>query len=203
MGMAGPDFVLFVVGALLFAGASFAIVQTEGGLDAIGGGGSALGVYAVTWTATSLEDASEPVADFSDAQASFDVNGTNLAKVTVVIDCNDPVVGPAAFSLQVQVTPPAGVAPPEPVTGACGSAITIPVDISSAPPETTVQGGSEAEARSNIPATETSTLGSGAWSVMVTGARGGTLPGLPAGNPGGSITLQAEAWTPRLSAVQR
>lgn len=207
MRMAGPDVVLFVVGALLFGGASAAIVTSDGGIDALtGGGGSALGVFTVTYGTDVVEGEAQQVADFgSTGPVQFDVNNTRVSKVFVVLSCSDAAVGPAAFQVTVTVEGPNGIAT-EPQTVACGN-VEIPVDVTPVPPATNVQGATQAGAEANIPQEANATKAVGTWKVSVSGQRGGVSPpgGLPVnpGNPSGSIALDVEIWEPTLAPVQK
>lgn len=203
MRMAGPDLVLFVVGALLFGGASYAIVQ-QGGLAALTESHSPVGQFTVTYDThlTPVGDA-QPVADFRNAEATFDVNATNVAKVVVTIACTDAQgAAVAPFTLQITVTGPNITA--DPVSAPCGADVEVPIDVTPVPTQTTVPGDTESEARENLPADANATKAQGTWTVSVTGGRsaGGTLP-VPGQIPGptGEIALATEQWEPHFAAV--
>lgn len=199
MRMAGPDIVLFVVGALLFGGAAYAIATTDGGL---GGNASALGIYNVDYSAKAVEVGEESVADMRTATATFDVNATAVGRVMVTIACSDPANAVVPFSLQVQVEGPNGLKS-DPVSGSCSSETVIEVPVSAAPPATSVRGSTPEEAAGNLAPTADASLAVGEWKVTVSGGRSGAPVGVPAGNPSGSITLSLEQWEPRLTPVQR
>lgn len=199
MRMAGPDIVLFVVGALLFGGAALAIANTEGGL---GGDASALGIYNVDYAAKSLEVGTESVADFRNAEATFEVTTLSVGKIVVVVDCNDAANTAVPFTLQVQVEGPNGLKS-DPVSGNCAGETSIEIPVSAQPPATTVRGSTTDEAQANLPQSGNETRAVGTWTVTVTGGRSGAPVGIPVGSPGGSITLNAEQWEARLTPVQK
>ena len=205
MRLAGPDVVLFLVGALLFSGATAAIVTREGGVGALGGGGSALGVYTVTYnTEESAVGEAAAVASFASGEASFVVNSTDVSRVIVVVDCNDPVPGPAAFTLTMEVTPPEGSnITVEPQQVACGD-VEVPIDVAEVPSDTAVRGSTPDEARQNLSPDANATKAQGTWTVRVTGSRGAapTLP-VPGSAPSGTLALKVETWEPAFTPVQK
>lgn len=196
MRMAGPDLVLFVVGALLFGGASYAIVA-EGGV----GSSSALGVFEVSFDTSAEEVGSEDVQSFRSASAEFDVSADRVSKVVVTVQCADPAGAAAPFTLQVAVEGPNGLGAP-PQSGTCGQPLEIPIEVAPVPADTTVQARTEEEARERVQS-ENSTAAQGTWTVTVTGGR--SAPALPVnpGDPGGSIALSVEQWAPTFTPVQR
>jgi hypothetical protein len=195
MGMAGPDIVLFVAGLLLFAGAGYALVA-QGGLD---GGTSATGTYSVLYPLGKVEVGKENVADFGSATKTFPVNLTNVSKMTISIVCADTVPG-GTFNLQIGVDAPGGIEV-DPKAGACGSKIDIDVPIADVPASGLATGADRDAAARSLGMDANATRAVGEWKVTVNGARGGALPGLPAGNPSGSIVLTAQQWTPELTPV--
>lgn len=205
MRMAGPDIVLFVAGALLFGGASFAIVQ-QGGLGALGEETSALGAFDVTFETRRAEIETQDVASFRSAELTFDVNATNVATAFIVVECTDSQVSSASpFTIEVTVTP-AGNATGATSTGNCGSPIEITIPVAEVPAATRASGTTESEARANFPASENATAAAGAWTVTLSGARSGPtgpIPGqVPAPAPSGTVRFEVEQWEPRFSAVQ-
>lgn len=198
MRMTGPDIVLFVVGAVLFGGATYAIVNMDGGL---GGTGSALSQFTVTWSAKETEVGSADVGSVRDAETSFDVATEGVTTVTVVVACSDPVPGPGAFNVQIAVEGPNGLTGEG--SGACNGEISIPVEVDAAPSDTIVRGSLESEARENLPVSENATRAVGTWTVSVSGGRAGGLPGLPGTDPSGTITLTVETYEARLSPIQK
>lgn len=205
MRMAGPDIVLFVAGALLFGGASFAIVQ-QGGLGALGEEASALGVFDVTFETRRAEIETQQVASFRSDELTFELNATNVATAFIVVECTDTQVGSASpFSIEVTVTP-AGNATGATSTGNCGTPIEIAIPVTEVPDATRVSGTTETEARANYVADANATAAQGTWTVTLSGARSsptGPLPGqVPAPAPGGSVRFEVEQWEPRFSAVQ-
>ncbi|MFA5861362.1 MAG: hypothetical protein WDA16_06660 [Candidatus Thermoplasmatota archaeon] len=205
--MAGPDIVLFIVGALLLGGATFAIVS-QGGPAALGGG-SPTGVYDVTYSTSLVEVQKQPVADFGAPQkVSVDVKAMNVTKIIVSVQCSDPAstLPVGAFNLQLQVTPPAGIEAPKSVGAACGQTLKIEVPIASAPPKTSTQGKDARSAEANIPTDANAARAVGSWSISVQGTRAGGTPlpssGIP-GNPGGAIVVQAEKWAAKLSPLTK
>lgn len=202
MRMAGPDIVLFVVGALLFSGATAAIVTREGGVGALGAGGSALGIYDVTYSTRTVEGEAAAVASFASHTSEFDVNNTDVSVVTIVIACTDPVPAGSTYALRVEVTAPNNLTV-EPQDVQCG-AVEIPVEVTPVPSRTTIQGGTAAEARANLGRDANATKALGTWTVTVTGSRGAAPIGLPGpAVPSGSIALKVETWEPTLTPVQK
>lgn len=204
MRMAGPDIVLFVVGAVLFGGATYAITQQPGGLTGVT---SAAGVFDVTFQTSEAEIGNEAVASFRSGNVAFEVDEGNVTRLTFAVVCNDPAGAAVPFSISLTLTPPAGIPAPDPVNGNCGSDISIEIDVAPAPTAASVPGSTEDEARRNLATFPNATRAVGTWTVDFTGARqgGGTplpIPGV-AGDPGGSITLTAETWQPRFAPVQR
>lgn len=195
MRIAGPDIVLFAVGLLLFGGAGYALV-VSGGL-----GNSATGVYDVRHDVSEVEVGNVPVASFQTVTETFDVNLTHVASLTIVIQCTDTVPG-GTFQMQVQVEPPAASGlTVDPVAGACGSAIEVPVEVTPVPADGPLQAGSLEEAQTEASADANATKAQGTWTVTVNGRRGtGPVPGIPAGNPGGSIVMNAQRWTTEVAA---
>jgi len=208
MGMAAPDVVLFIVGALLFGGAVTALM-VQGGPAALGGtGGSATGIYTVDYETKTVDAAKEAVSDFSvQHKATLNMTTLNVTSIKVVIQCTDPAsnVPNAEFNIQVQVQPPGGIAAPKPTFGICGQKIEIPIPVAALPPKTTVTGSSPADAAAHVPHDTNESAAAGTWVVTTSGGRaGGQLPvGIPAGNPGGTILLQADQWDSKITAVPK
>lgn len=200
MRMAGPDVVLFVVGALLFGGATYAIIASDGGL----GGTSAAGVFDVTFAASEVAIDEVAVGSMRAGTADFQVNQTNVGAIIVTIACADQAGAVAPFNLQVQVSGPNGLTGEG--SGACGQDATIEIPVSESPPAIAVPGSTEDEARANLPALDNATRAAGAWSVTVSGGRSAgpasALP-VPVGDPSGTITLTASVWEPTFTPVQR
>jgi hypothetical protein len=199
--MAGPDIVLFVVGALLFSGATAAIVTRDGGVGALGGAGSASGVFNVAYATRVIEGEGADVGSFASHTAEFDVNNTAVSKVILVIECSDPVPAGVPYGIHVEVTAPNGIAV-DPVDVNCGN-VEIPIDVTEVPADTSVQGRTEDEARANLPQDANATKAVGAWTVTITGSRGPSPLPLPAGTPNGRIALNVEAWEPSFAPVQK
>lgn len=206
MRMAGPDIVLFVVGALLFSGATAAIVTREGGIGALGEGGSALGIYNVAYSTEESAVGEAASVSFGSGEASFDVTSADVSKVVLVVECSDSVPGPAGYTVTVEVTPPAGSnLTYEPQSVSCGSA-EVPFDVADVPPGGTVRGGTPDEARANVGADANATKAMGKWTFKVTGARNGPAAPLPLPAqtvPSGSLALKVETWEPTLTPVQK
>lgn len=209
MRMAGPDILLFVVGAVLLLGASFFIYE-QGGPSALAGagGGAGGGVFDVTYATSDVsQGAAKQVADYSSAKADFTVNQSDVSKLSFTVSCADTVPGGApagSFSLTITIAAPAGVTAPKPSTVACGST-KIDIPIADVPAKTVARGSDASSAAASIPQDANATRAVGTWSVSVSGSRaGGTpLPGLPAGNPSGSIALSATVWKPTLTPVTK
>lgn len=198
MRMAGPDIVLFVVGALLFGGATFAIVS-EG---ALGTTGSAAGVFNVAYETETAELESLGVADYRSATLTFDVAETNVAAIVVTLQCTDPASAAVPFAIQATLTSPGGDVVD--ATGACGSDLVLEAPITEPPSGTTVLGSTEDEARENLPEVENATAAQGTWTLTISGGRQGApaIP-LPVGNPSGNAVVTAEVWEPRFTPVAR
>lgn len=205
MRMAGPDVVLFVVGALLFSGATAAIVTREGGVGALGAGGSALGVYNVAYATRTIEGESADVPSWASATAEFTVNNTRVTRLLLAIECADPVpAGAAPYTLRIEVAAPNNITV-DPIDVGC-STTEIPIEVTPVPSLTTVRGRTEEEARANLPEDANATLAVGIWTFTVTGSR--TPPAIPIAPPAaipanGQMTLNAEAWEPSFTPVQR
>lgn len=201
MRIAAPDVLLFGIGLLLVAGSAYAL-YLQGGVDALSGG-SPTSVFNVDYQTSTVELAKENVANFASASPTFNVNQTNVAKILVTIACADPVPG-SSFNLQVLVEGPNGLKSDR-RAGACGSSLVVEVDVAQRPDPTVAQGRTVEEARASLDerADANSTLAVGEWKVTVNGARGPGLPGLPAGNPSGTITLSADVWEPRFAAIPK
>lgn len=199
MRVAGPDILLFAVGLLLFSGASYALVVT-GGL-----GGSATGVYDVTYPVASTDLDPQPIANYASATATFTVNQSGVSKVTIKIACTDPVPAGGTFQLQIQVEPPAASGlTVEPLARNCGGVIEIPVEVADPPESGTVQAASPEEALEKASTADANaTKAMGDWKVTVNGRRGpGQIPvGVPAGNPAGSIAMTIGSWTVDVKAT--
>lgn len=203
MRVAGPDIVLFALGALLFAGAATAIVTSEDGLAAITGESSPSGAFAVTFATTTIDGESADVADLGAADpVPFIVNNTRVSTVTVVVECSDNVPGPAGFQVTVAVTGPNGISA-EPVRGSCGAPIEVPVEVAAVPASTTVEARTEDEAREKLAEDANATRAVGDWTVTLTGSRGPAPIGLPAANPGGTVTMRVETWAPQFSPIAK
>lgn len=189
MRMAGPDIVLFVVGALLFGGAAYALAL-QGGMAALSGGAPA-SLYEVTFTGKTIEAGKQAVSDYSSAKATIEVTEANATKVTITIACADPLPA-GTFNLQIRVEAPNGLTVP-PTAGACGTNVVIPVEISKLPATLAAVGSNAEEAIRSIPPDTNATRALGTWTITVNGARG-PAPALPAGNPSGSIVLTVDTW---------
>lgn len=200
MRMAGPDIVLFVVGLLLFGGAGYAIVTSEGGLA---GSGSALSTYAVTWSTSEVEIGSEAVSSFRDTSIPFTVTEQNVTALVFTISCTDPPGAAVPFQVTATVTGPSGNAT-EPVDAACGTDIVIDVPVADVPDPTNVRGATEEAARENLALAGNATNAVGEWTLTLTGERGDApvLP-VPVAEPTGIATLAAQTWTPEFAPVQR
>lgn len=193
MRMAGPDIVLFAVGALLFGGAVYALAL-QGGFAALSGGANAA-LYDVTFTAKTIEAGKQAVSDYTSAKATFNVNESNVTKVTIRIACADPVPAGNTFNLQIRVEAPNGLTVP-PKTGACGTTIEIPIKLATLPGKLAATGATPDEAIQNLPADANATRAKGAWTITVNGGRG-TPVAIPAGNPSGNIILNVDSWDAR------
>lgn len=207
--MAGPDILLFVVGALLLGGATFAIVA-QGGPSALGGGSSPTSIFSVSWSVASVNvSAPKAIPDLgSSTRIDVPVTATNVTQLTFAIQCTDAVpagapVGP--FEVTMSVAPPNGIPAPKAVTAPCGGSLKVDVPVASVPPPTNVQGATADAAAATLPSDPNATMAVGTWSVTVSGSRaGGTpLPGLPAGDPGGTLAANAQTWQPQLTPVTK
>jgi len=202
MRMAGPDIVLFVIGALLFGGATYAIVSSPSGL---GGAGSPLGLFTVTFDEETVELDSQTAPSLRDATLEFEVAAANVSSLEFVIACTGTAgdVGPVAFTLAVQVTGPNGLAGEG--TGSCGQGVVVPIEVAPMPESTSAQGSDEAEATANVPEQPSARAAQGTWTVEIAGSRSGAPSPLPINpsDPGGTVTLNAIEWTPRLAPVTR
>lgn len=203
MRMAGPDIVLFVVGLVLFSGATYGLMTQEGGLAAaLGGSSSALGVYQVSYTTHAHEVRTENVQNMAGTRdIAFVVKDGNITTATVTVTCSDPAAAlPAGFSLAVRVQGPNGLA--KEASATCAQGVTIDIPVAGVPSDTVVAGRTDTEARDNLQPAEDADKATGEWTVTVTGARQGQT-GLPAGNPSGSVTLTITQWEPRFTPEQR
>lgn len=208
MRLAGPDIVLFVVGLLLFSGASYAIYE-QGGLAALQEPTSALGQFAVVFDTSTVELETRDVASMRSVDETFDVNASRVSQVTVVVTCTDAqAANVAPFQLQVQVSGPAGLTGEG--SGTCGTDIPIEIDVADVPAETLIGAETQTEAEEAYHELETEqadanlTRAQGSWTVSVTGGRSaGPLP-VPdqVPPPSGSIAFTFQQWEPRFNAVQ-
>jgi hypothetical protein len=206
MRMAGPDVVLFIVGALLFGGALTAIIVTEGP-EAFAGGSSATGAYTVTYSTASAQVAKTAVADFSAAgSVPAAVNGSNIKSVKVSVECTDSQAGAVApFSLSVTVKGPGNQTAKK--DGTCGTPIVLDFAINPVPGDTSASGPTQADAAASLPKGANDTAARGTWTVSFTGGRGspaGGLPVQPPGTaPGGNVVESLETYTPKLTAISK
>lgn len=204
MRMAGPDIVLFVVGAVLFGGATYAIVSLDGGL----GNTSAAGFFDVSFSTTDEELTRETVGDLRSATLDVEVDEAaagHIVALTFIVECTDLPAGAAApFTLQLAVEGPNGQTGD--ASGACGSAVEVPFEVGEVPADTVAPGSTEADARAafeeTIHAGETSAA-VGTWSVTVSGGRGGATGVIPVANPSGAIVVMAQEWTPTFTPGTR
>lgn len=204
MRMAGPDIVLFVVGAVLFGGATYAIVSLDGGL----GSTSAAGFFDVTFATTDEELANEPVGDLRSATTDVAIDeaaARHLVALVFSVECSDLPAGAAApFNIQLAVTGPNGQS--DEASGACGSAVELSFPIADVPPDTIATGSTEEEARGGFEQSVHAGPPSpaiGTWSVTVSGGRGGPTGVIPVGNPSGAIVVTAQEWTPTFTPGTR
>lgn len=207
MRITGPDVALFVVGLLLFSGATLALYQ-QGGFSAVTQPGSALNIFNVRYTTS--QAALEPVAvqNMRTASAAFDVNQTDVARVFVRVQCNpDQAAAAAPFAVAIDVAGPNGLTGQG--GGNCsGNAIEIPINVTAVPAGGAVEGGTQEEARANLPRDANATRAQGTWTITIAGSRSapggvGPIPQDPTPAPGGSVTLAVERWTAELAPVQR
>jgi hypothetical protein len=204
MRMAGPDVVLFIVGALLFGGALTAIIVTQGPGAFSGSAGSPIGVYTVSWP-TSTQETKTNVADFSSGSTTATVNGTNVDKVTIRVDCAETVPSAAAaapFAISVNVDGPGGLHGKG--AGNCGDKIEVPVKVQDVPAGTTAQGSTPDAAAASLPPQANATMGVGKWTITFSGARSTpatALPGTVPGAPGGDVAVVVETFAPKLDPV--
>lgn len=204
MRMAGPDIVLFVVGAVLFGGATYAIVALDGGL----GSTSAAGFFDVTFSTQSEELAREAVGDLRSAEVPIEIDeaaARHLVALVFSIDCSDLPAGTAApFELQLSVEGPNGQAGE--ASGTCGSAVEVPFEVGEVPGPTIAAGSSEEDARAAFEGSAHAGEPSpaiGTWTVTVSGGRGGPTGVIPVANPSGAIVVTAEEWTPTFTPGTR
>jgi hypothetical protein len=202
MRMAGPDVILFVVGALLFGGATYAIVQ-QGGPGAFGQAGSAAGFFNVAYTTAS--ESLEPISipNVRSSEVPFTLNQTDVSKVTITVACTDGAAGTAApFAVTVALTAPNNISA-DPIAGRCGQPLEFSVDVAPVPPAGTVIGATEPEARANLFPDANATRAQGEWKVSVTGGRGGpggvAVPGVVIPEPTGTITVKLDRWSASLT----
>jgi len=200
MRMAGPDIVLFVIGAVLFGGATFAIVALDDGV----GDTSALGVFQVTYAAQLREMGSEDVASLRSATVQFEADATHPLRAVVLVECaNAPAqLGAVPFRLQVDVQGPSGQSAQG--SGQCGQSLVVEVPLGSMPPDTNVAGRTEEQARENLAPSPDAAAANGTWTVTVSGSRGQTTPApIPVVDPAGTITFSIEEAAPRFAPIQR
>jgi len=203
MRMAGPDIVLFVAGAVLFGGATFAIIS----LDDAGGDTSALGVFQVSFRATDQELTRES-ANMRSSTVDVQVNeglSRRLVSLTVTVACDDPAGAAVPFAVQLRVEGPNGQSADG--SGSCGGGIDVVVPVADLPAATVAPGSTEADARTyvdeNVGASGNATAAVGTWTVTVSGGRSGAPVGLPVGDPNGTVAVTAQVWEPQFAAVQR
>jgi hypothetical protein len=194
MRMAGPDILLFIVGALLLSGATYAIIQ-QGGVSALSGGGGAVGAFTVTFPTKSVDAGKAPVADFGSSTVTLPIKQGNVTKLTLTVQCSDQVPG-GTFQFTVQVAAPNGLKV-DPKNGVCGTDLKIDVPVATAPPTTAAASNDP----SALPTDANATRAVGDWKLTIQGSRGGVVPGLPAGNPSGNVLASAEVWEPKFETA--
>ena len=201
MRMAGPDIVLFVVGLLLFGGATFAIVKTQGGA-ALGSAGAASGVYTVTYTEKDLFTKGVDIADAASGSADVAVANEGVGTVQITVTCADPSPAPVGqFAISVTVTGPNGLTGKG--AGTCGTPVVVKVSVAPKPADTTASGNTAGDAEKSLPAPENATAAKGSWKVAVSGGRG-TPVGIPAGTPAepsAHVELKAIGWAAKLTPL--
>lgn len=203
MRMAGPDIVLFVVGALLFGGALTAIVVTQGP-EAFTGTASASGAFTVSYPLAMKELAKKAVSP-SNGKADFDVNGSNVASIHVKLTCSDSVPGDT-FALTLTITGPQGQKATK--SASCGAGVDLPVKVQDPPANTTVAGSTDEAAKANLPANPNATAGVGKWTVAVTGSRNagpaGALPvPIAQADPTAQVSFMVETFAAKLDPVAK
>lgn len=201
MRFTGPDAALFVVGLLLFGGASYAL-YLQGGFSAVAQQTSALGQFDVTFSTDEVGLAPQAATSLRSGEAVFQVNQTNVARLVVRVSCEDQAAAAAPFTVAVQVVGPSNLTGE--AEGACGSAIEVPIEVAGVPGETSAPGQTEAEARANLAPDANATRAVGEWTVSFQGGRGATggLPVDPTA-PSGSVAMTLVRWEPDFRALQR
>ncbi len=198
MRMAGPDIILFVIGALLFAGAGYGLVAT-GGLDS--GATSALGVFNVRFTSATVDLDPQSVPDLGgQREVKFDVTQADVSAVTVTVRCGGTAAA-LPFTITVNVAGPNGLAGQG--NGNCANGATIDIPVTTAPTAAAVQANTEAEAREALPQSANATLAQGSWTITLNGARGGGIPNVAQTNPTGTVGMSLETWQPVFEPVQK
>lgn len=204
MRMVGPDIVLFVVGALLFSGATYGLVQYSGGAE-----DSNLGLYLVTWQ---QGESTADVGRYAEGQAAqmfmANVTGTNLVKLIFTFQCADPSAAKGANPFRYSVTfgdLPEGLAKPDDVsTQACDSSVEREVVINTtAPAEQQIQSADGETAKADAAKLGNAT-GSGEYHLTVNGARTQAVPGPIGGTAGGAsvtVTVRVVSYQSNVAAI--
>lgn len=200
MRMVGPDFALFIVGALLFGGATYGLIVTQSD-DSSGT------QYDVKWATQELAASPQTFTEPTPVDVTGDAtNVTNIAKVAFTVTCNDANSArqTAPYTLTVTFPAlPAGVAKPEDARVPCnGQAQEIVVFSGNATPKDRQVAAGSAEAALRDPTLENSTAGRGEYQAQVTGARGGNVPAQVVGNLGrASATIEFKVTYHKASAT--
>ncbi|HWG92152.1 MAG TPA: hypothetical protein VNZ52_14980, partial [Candidatus Thermoplasmatota archaeon] len=196
MRMIGPDFALFIVGALLFAGATYGLVVSENGLGG-SGGSSNVNTFNVAWK---LSEQTSDVGTMTEGAGALDkvstVNGTGIEKVVFVISCNDPNPARAQvpFVYTVEITQvPEGVTAPAAMEGVSCGPHEMVVPVQPRPKDSQVNAGDAATAKTEA-AKLTNSTGSGDYGISIVGNnRAG--PPLGGGALKATVTVQIKVVT--------
>jgi hypothetical protein len=159
----------------------------------------------VAYDAALVEVDSQTAATLRSATQTFEVTQANVTTVDLNVACTGAGgdIGPIPFQLAVDVQGPNGLVGTG--TGSCGAGVLVQVPVTAMPASTTVPGSTETQARGNLPVDANATAAVGTWTVTITGSRGGAPSPLPVNpsDPGGTIVMNVEQWTARLTPIQR
>lgn len=197
MAPAGPDYVLLIVGILLFSGASYGITTLEE---------TPAGVLSVTWNVAEATHATEPGAFAEGSTAMKYANSHhNVTKVAVKATCADasPASGVSPATVEITVKAPDGKTDKK--AGRCGSDIPAVEFTFAAVPEPTTVAGSSEEVAAELAKYDT-TAGLGVFEVTVKNTRQQSSPvGLPGavGVAQGKVEVHIFHFEPVLKSVSR
>lgn len=176
--MVAKDTIIGIVGAVILVAALVGVFYLEGSQGGAAGGTP----NEVSWTDRSLDgpELSGETEEGSSTNDTLPVPHGNLTTFDVVLTWTDDIGDPDRFRLTVTSPDGALVKEAEGESGRLN--VTFP-DVNTVPPETTVYGDSEDDARSKVAQQHTRTRGMGNWTVTIELVDAGDFSPIPGGPP--------------------